>query len=96
LKDLEDQLEEVGEKKKRLSDQVLRVQVGREESSERTELLSRLEEKRLLKSRLSKELEEFKSCDPQHLTQLRESCDHTLILHNPVIQFQDNQGPWLQ
>ena len=75
MKDLEDGLVDVNQKKQRLCEEIALVQVGKEDSSERTNLLTQLEEKRHLRSRLIKDLEAFKSCDPQHLSQLSKSCD---------------------
>ena len=45
--------------------------VGREESEEREHLLKSLEEKTKLKKKLAAELEQYKSCDPERMKELR-------------------------
>lgn len=48
------------------------VQVGREESEERSRVLAALEKKQGQRKSLAVELEQYKSCDPQTLKELRE------------------------
>ncbi len=57
-------------KRERLSEQLAVAQAGREESDERMRLLEELDLKRALKNKLIKELQEYKSCDPQHMAEL--------------------------
>lgn len=72
LKDLDERLEEIEQKKIHLSEELSQVQIGREESEERLGVLSALEKKRAQKIMFVKELEQYKSCDPQTLKELRE------------------------
>ena len=58
-------------KKSHLSQKIAEAQVGREESSERTELLKMLAEKREQKKRLEAELEKYKACDPERMKELQ-------------------------
>ena len=75
LRDLEEKLDEVKQKKIHLSSELARVQVGREESEQRSKVLTALDEKQAQKEKLAKELEQYKSCDPQTLKELRECWD---------------------
>lgn len=72
LKELEEKLDEIKQKKLHLSSELSRVQVGREESEERSGLLTALGERQAQRIKLAKELEQYKSCDPQTLRELRE------------------------
>jgi predicted nucleic acid-binding Zn-ribbon protein len=72
LRDLEDKLEEVKQKKGQLSSEISEVEVGREESEERSAVLTALHAKQAQRVQLAKELEQYKSCDPQTLKELRE------------------------
>lgn len=65
---------EVQQKKAHLSEEVIQAQVGREETDKRTDLLSELEKMKTQKLQLAKELEQYKSCDPQTLKELSEEC----------------------
>ena len=74
LKDLEEKLAEAKQKKASLSEQVVQAQVGREETEKRSALLLELEKMKMQKLQLAKELEQYKSCDPQTLKELSEAC----------------------
>lgn len=72
LRELEEKLNEVKQKKVLLSDDLVKTQIGREETEERAVLLLKLEKKQADKNKLAKELEQYKSCDPQRLKELCE------------------------
>ncbi len=63
---------EARQKKARLLEEVVQVQVGREDTEKRSTLLAELEKKKAQKIQLAKELEQYKSCDPQTLKELSE------------------------
>ena len=58
-------------KRAHLSQRISEAQVGREESSERTELLQNLAERKEQKKKLEAELEKYKACDPERMKQLQ-------------------------
>ncbi|KAI8870901.1 tripartite motif-containing 2 [Ramicandelaber brevisporus] len=64
VEELESQLADLTSKNESLTSAVERESVGRDESEERTELLSRLEEARKLRVEYKKELEQYKENDP--------------------------------
>lgn len=72
LRELEEKLDEIKQKKLHLSSELSQVQVGREESEERAGMLVALGERQAQRIKLAKELEQYKSCDPQTLRELRE------------------------
>lgn len=71
LRELDEKLKEARLKKSRFSAELAQVQVGREETEERSTLLVALNKKQAQKVILGKELEKYKSCDPQRLQELR-------------------------
>lgn len=71
--DLKERLTQVEEKKLRLSEQLTAAEVGKEDTTERTALLEELGKKQAQTNKLKEELQEYKSCDPQHLTELSTS-----------------------
>lgn len=71
-KELEGKLEEVRRKKVHFSEQLAQAMVGREETEKRSSVLVDLENRHAERSKLSKELEQYKSCDPQRLEELCE------------------------
>lgn len=72
LRDLEEKLQELKRKKDDLSSELSLVEKGREESEERSALLEALQKKQSQRKVLTTELEQYKSCDPQTLKELRE------------------------
>lgn len=54
-----------------LSQELAHAEIGREESQGRTESLLALEKKQVQKVKLAQELEQYRSCDPQRLKELR-------------------------
>ena len=76
LKDLEERLVQVAEKKQHLSEQLTAAEVGKEDTAERAAHLSELKQGHALKTKLNKELQEYRSCDPQHMAEL--SMSHVL------------------
>ena len=71
IDDLEVKLRETESKKTHLSKKITEAQVGREDSKERTELLSKLEEKKTVVKKLHTELDKYKACDPERMKQLK-------------------------
>ena len=64
-------MDEVERKRIHLSQEISQVQVGREESKERSDVMAALEARQTQKKKLEKELEQYKSCDPHVLKTLR-------------------------
>ena len=60
------------QKKAALSEEMVKAQVGKEETEERSLLLQALDKKQSHKKQLAQELEQYKSCDPARLKELRE------------------------
>ncbi len=65
-------LEEVRHKKTCLLEELKSVEIGREETEERSGLLKELEKRKQDRAKLNKELDRYQSCDPQRLSELRE------------------------
>lgn len=84
LKNLEEKLTEVRLKKAQLSKEVAEAQVGREDNDERSALLLELEKKQAQKIQLARELEEYKSCDPQTLKELSKEFVCSCVCHMHV------------
>ena len=72
LRDLEEKLSGAVKEKTRLSQELAHAQIGREETQDRAESLLALEKKQVQKVKLVRELEQYRSCDPQRLKELRE------------------------
>lgn len=71
IDDLEGKVKETESKKAHLSKKITEAQVGREDSKERTELLSKLEAKKKVVKNLHTELDKYKACDPERMKQLK-------------------------
>ena len=71
MSELEGKLAEYESKKARLEEQVAAASVGREEGTEREQLLHSLKEKTEERQKLAAELEKYKACDPERMKELR-------------------------
>lgn len=68
------------QKKVHLLSELSLVEVGREECEERSRVLAALEKKQGQRKILATELEQYKSCDPQTLKELREcKCNDAVL-----------------
>ena len=70
MSELEGKLAEYESKKARLEEQVAAASVGREEGTEREQLLHSLKEKTGERQKLTAELEKYKACDPERMKEL--------------------------
>ncbi|XP_060597711.1 meiotic nuclear division protein 1 homolog [Ruditapes philippinarum] len=72
IDDLEARLADAESKKLNLMDAVEKAKVGKEESDDRDEILSRLSEMQGEKTRMEAELERYRECDPDVIEELKQ------------------------
>ncbi|XP_046360312.2 meiotic nuclear division protein 1 homolog [Haliotis rufescens] len=87
ISDLTSRLNELEGRQKSLEGQVVKAKVGKEESSEREEVLSRLTDVRGKRQSLVTELEQYKECDPEVLQQVKVD---TVVAKDAANRWTDN------
>ncbi|KAL3243766.1 hypothetical protein MRX96_019716 [Rhipicephalus microplus] len=87
IDELKTKVEEAQKKLKFLENQLAKAQVGREDSSEREELMSKLSELERDRDEVAAELEKHKDCDPEVLEEVKKQ---TLVAKEAVNRWTDN------
>ncbi|KAK3085027.1 hypothetical protein FSP39_023053 [Pinctada imbricata] len=87
IDDLKGRIQDLDSRKKMLTDAVTKAKIGKEDTNERTELLSQLEEKRAVVSRLSTEIEKYRECDPEVIEGVQKQ---TVVAKEAANRWTDN------
>ncbi|XP_037278070.2 meiotic nuclear division protein 1 homolog [Rhipicephalus microplus] len=87
IDELKTKVEEAQKKLKFLENQLAKAQVGREDSSEREELMSKLSELERDRDEVAAELDKHKDCDPEVLEEVKKQ---TLVAKEAVNRWTDN------
>ncbi len=72
MKELSQKVEECKKRKSATAETIRQTRVGREETSEREEILEQLVAKKDQKKHLEAEIEQYRECDPEVMTQMKE------------------------
>uniref|UniRef100_A0A6M2CZL9 Meiotic nuclear division protein 1 homolog n=1 Tax=Rhipicephalus microplus TaxID=6941 RepID=A0A6M2CZL9_RHIMP len=87
IDELKTKVEEAQKKLKFFENQLAKAQVGREDSSEREELMTKLSELERDRDEVAAELEKHKDCDPEVLEEVKKQ---TLVAKEAVNRWTDN------
>ncbi|XP_075542556.1 meiotic nuclear division protein 1 homolog isoform X2 [Dermacentor variabilis] len=87
LDELKTKVDDVQKKLKFVENQLAKAQVGREDSSEREELISKLSDLERSRDEVSAELEKHKDCDPEVLEEIKKQ---TVVAKEATNRWTDN------